>query len=148
MSANHALFSRDRRTSILSRSEEDNRIARKNRKEWSVSKSQVLLERQPDADEVRLLICWLFCCLIVGCSVNCCVLLFPETFRETSETKESAAGRQTSHSFAVPGGLIPAQSAEPSQPVACLATHAKHSQKLQYVHGHTPFQDITCPLQN
>ncbi|TNM89956.1 hypothetical protein fugu_004190 [Takifugu bimaculatus] len=42
---------RDRRTSILSRSEEDNRIARKNRKEWSVSKSQVLLERQPDADE-------------------------------------------------------------------------------------------------
>lgn len=43
----------DRRTSVLSRSEEDNRIARKNRKEWSVSKSQVLLERQPDADEVR-----------------------------------------------------------------------------------------------
>lgn len=43
----------DRRTSVLCRSEEDNRIARKNRKEWSVSKSQVLLERQPDADEVR-----------------------------------------------------------------------------------------------
>lgn len=43
----------DRRASVLSRSEEDNRIARKNRKEWSVSKSQVLLERQSDADEVR-----------------------------------------------------------------------------------------------
>ncbi|KAM8886809.1 dedicator of cytokinesis protein 5 isoform 2-T2 [Spinachia spinachia] len=41
----------DRRSSVLSRSEEDNRIARKNRKEWSVSKSQVLLERQSDADE-------------------------------------------------------------------------------------------------
>ncbi|XP_038560596.1 dedicator of cytokinesis protein 5 isoform X2 [Micropterus salmoides] len=41
----------DRRISILSRSEEDNRIARKNRKEWSVSKSQVLLERHSDADE-------------------------------------------------------------------------------------------------
>ncbi|TWW60672.1 Dedicator of cytokinesis protein 5 [Takifugu flavidus] len=47
----HQEPARDRRTSILSRSEEDNRIARKNRKEWSVSKSQVLLERQPDADE-------------------------------------------------------------------------------------------------
>ncbi|XP_071338354.1 dedicator of cytokinesis protein 5 isoform X2 [Trachinotus anak] len=41
----------DRRASVLSRSEEDNRIARKNRKEWSVSKSQVLLERQSDIDE-------------------------------------------------------------------------------------------------
>ncbi|KAA8592767.1 hypothetical protein FQN60_018222, partial [Etheostoma spectabile] len=41
----------NRRTSVLSRSEEDNRIARKNRKEWSVSKSQVLLERQSDADD-------------------------------------------------------------------------------------------------
>ncbi|XP_035022026.1 dedicator of cytokinesis protein 5 isoform X1 [Hippoglossus stenolepis] len=41
----------DRRASILSRSEEDNRIGRKNRKEWSVSKSQVLLERQSDTDE-------------------------------------------------------------------------------------------------
>nr|XP_046242635.1 dedicator of cytokinesis protein 5 isoform X3 [Scatophagus argus] len=41
----------DRRVSVLSRSEEDNRIARKNRKEWSVSKSQVLLERQSDVDE-------------------------------------------------------------------------------------------------
>lgn len=38
---------------MLSRSEEDNRIARKNRKEWSMSKSQVLLERLSDADEVR-----------------------------------------------------------------------------------------------
>uniref|UniRef100_A0A3Q2T550 Dedicator of cytokinesis 5 n=1 Tax=Fundulus heteroclitus TaxID=8078 RepID=A0A3Q2T550_FUNHE len=38
--------------SVLSRSEEDNRIARKNRKEWSVSKSQVLLEKQSDSDEV------------------------------------------------------------------------------------------------
>lgn len=44
----------DRRASVLSRSEEDNRIARKNRKEWSVSKSQVLLERQSDTDEVNL----------------------------------------------------------------------------------------------
>uniref|UniRef100_A0A096MDE6 Dedicator of cytokinesis 5 n=1 Tax=Poecilia formosa TaxID=48698 RepID=A0A096MDE6_POEFO len=42
----------DRRVSVLSRSEEDNRIARKNRKEWSVSKSQVLLEKKSDADEV------------------------------------------------------------------------------------------------
>lgn len=52
---NSSLLSRpsDRRTSMLSRSEEDNRIARKNRKEWSVSKSQVLLERPSDADEVR-----------------------------------------------------------------------------------------------
>ncbi|XP_066570294.1 dedicator of cytokinesis protein 5 [Amia ocellicauda] len=41
----------DRRTSVLSRSEEDNRIGRKNRKEWSVSKSQVLVERQADTDE-------------------------------------------------------------------------------------------------
>lgn len=38
---------------MVSRSEEDNRIARKNRKEWSMSKSQVLLERPSDADEVR-----------------------------------------------------------------------------------------------
>ncbi|TKS79108.1 Dedicator of cytokinesis protein 5 [Collichthys lucidus] len=44
----------DRRASVLSRSEEDNRIARKNRKEWSVSKSQVLLERQSDTDETPL----------------------------------------------------------------------------------------------
>ncbi|XP_034025433.1 LOW QUALITY PROTEIN: dedicator of cytokinesis protein 5-like [Thalassophryne amazonica] len=36
---------------FLSRSEEDNRISRKNRKEWSVSKSQLLLERQLDVDE-------------------------------------------------------------------------------------------------
>lgn len=50
---NARLFGRDRRASVWSRSEEDNRIARKNRKEWSVSKSQVLLERQPDVDEVR-----------------------------------------------------------------------------------------------
>uniref|UniRef100_A0A671X9T0 Dedicator of cytokinesis 5 n=1 Tax=Sparus aurata TaxID=8175 RepID=A0A671X9T0_SPAAU len=51
----YSLLSRpsDRRTSMLSRSEEDNRIARKNRKEWSMSKSQVLLERPSDADEVR-----------------------------------------------------------------------------------------------
>lgn len=79
----------------------------------------------------------------VDCSVNCCVFLSSETSRETSETKESAAGRQTSHSFAVPGCLIPAQSAEPSEPIACLATHATHSQKLQYVHVHTQLQDIT-----
>ncbi|XP_035514057.1 dedicator of cytokinesis protein 5 [Morone saxatilis] len=53
ISSQDSLLSRpsDRRTSVLSRSEEDNRIARKNRKEWSVSKSQVLLERQSDADE-------------------------------------------------------------------------------------------------
>ncbi|XP_041854443.1 dedicator of cytokinesis protein 5 isoform X2 [Melanotaenia boesemani] len=43
----------DHRASVLSRSEEDNRIARKNRKEWSVSKSQVLLETQSDADETH-----------------------------------------------------------------------------------------------
>ncbi|KAM6954210.1 dedicator of cytokinesis protein 5 [Aplochiton taeniatus] len=42
----------DRRASVLSRSEDDNRISRKNRKEWSVSKSQVLLERQSDTDEM------------------------------------------------------------------------------------------------
>uniref|UniRef100_A0A4W5LN69 Uncharacterized protein n=1 Tax=Hucho hucho TaxID=62062 RepID=A0A4W5LN69_9TELE len=36
---------------MLSRSGDDNRIGRKNRKEWSVSKSQVLVERQPDIDE-------------------------------------------------------------------------------------------------
>uniref|UniRef100_A0A673Z6M6 Dedicator of cytokinesis 5 n=1 Tax=Salmo trutta TaxID=8032 RepID=A0A673Z6M6_SALTR len=42
----------DRRASMLSHSEDDNRIGRKNRKEWSVSKSQVLVERQPDIDEV------------------------------------------------------------------------------------------------
>ncbi|XP_068594591.1 dedicator of cytokinesis protein 5 [Brachionichthys hirsutus] len=41
----------NRRSSVLSRSEEDNRIARKNRKEWSVSKSQVLLERPSDVDK-------------------------------------------------------------------------------------------------
>uniref|UniRef100_A0A673ZHR1 Dedicator of cytokinesis 5 n=1 Tax=Salmo trutta TaxID=8032 RepID=A0A673ZHR1_SALTR len=41
----------DRRASMLSHSEDDNRIGRKNRKEWSVSKSQVLVERQPDIDE-------------------------------------------------------------------------------------------------
>ncbi|KPP73966.1 dedicator of cytokinesis protein 5-like [Scleropages formosus] len=44
----------DRRASVLSRSEEDNRISRKNRKEWSVSKSQVLLERVSDTDEVSI----------------------------------------------------------------------------------------------
>lgn len=42
----------DRRASVLSRPEDDNRIARKNRKEWSVSKSQVIAERQSDAEEV------------------------------------------------------------------------------------------------
>ncbi|XP_054587287.2 dedicator of cytokinesis protein 5 isoform X2 [Nothobranchius furzeri] len=41
----------DRRASVLSRSEDDNRIDRKNRKEWSVSKSQVLLERLSDTEE-------------------------------------------------------------------------------------------------
>ncbi|XP_070820794.1 dedicator of cytokinesis protein 5 isoform X2 [Chaetodon trifascialis] len=53
VSSHDSLLSRpgDRRASVLSRLEEDNRIARKNRKEWSVSKSQVLLERQSDADE-------------------------------------------------------------------------------------------------
>ncbi|XP_071389833.1 dedicator of cytokinesis protein 5 isoform X1 [Centroberyx affinis] len=52
-SQDSSLLSRpnDRRASVLSRSEDDNRISRKNRKEWSVSKSQVLLERQSDADE-------------------------------------------------------------------------------------------------
>ncbi|XP_015198521.1 dedicator of cytokinesis protein 5 isoform X2 [Lepisosteus oculatus] len=40
----------DRRASVLSRSEEDNRIGRKNRREWNISKSQVLMERLPDAD--------------------------------------------------------------------------------------------------
>lgn len=43
----------DRRTSVLSRLEEDNKFSWKNRKEWSVSKSQVLLERKLDADEVK-----------------------------------------------------------------------------------------------
>ncbi|KAM9743108.1 dedicator of cytokinesis protein 5 isoform 1-T1 [Menidia menidia] len=41
----------DHRASVLSRCVEDNRIARKNRKEWSVSKSQVLLERLSDAED-------------------------------------------------------------------------------------------------
>ncbi|XP_030630565.1 dedicator of cytokinesis protein 5 [Chanos chanos] len=41
----------DKRASVLSRSEEDNGISRKNRKEWSISKSQVLLERVTDTDE-------------------------------------------------------------------------------------------------
>ncbi|XP_038868860.1 dedicator of cytokinesis protein 5-like [Salvelinus namaycush] len=54
-SSQDSLLSRDtandRRASMLSRSEDDNRIGRKNRKEWSVSKSQVLVERQPDMDE-------------------------------------------------------------------------------------------------
>ncbi|CAL8347289.1 unnamed protein product [Lota lota] len=55
VSSQDSLSSRpgDRRTSVLSRAaaEEDNRIGRKNRKEWSMSKSQVLLERPSDADE-------------------------------------------------------------------------------------------------
>uniref|UniRef100_A0A8C2ASG1 Dedicator of cytokinesis 5 n=1 Tax=Cyprinus carpio TaxID=7962 RepID=A0A8C2ASG1_CYPCA len=42
----------DSRVSVLSRSEEDNRISKKNRKEWSMSKSQVLLERPADSDEI------------------------------------------------------------------------------------------------
>ncbi|XP_064203622.1 dedicator of cytokinesis protein 5 isoform X2 [Anguilla rostrata] len=52
-SSQDSLLSRvsDRRASVLSRSEEDNRIGRKNRKEWSVSKSQVLVERPLDTDE-------------------------------------------------------------------------------------------------
>uniref|UniRef100_A0A8D3DSB5 Dedicator of cytokinesis 5 n=1 Tax=Scophthalmus maximus TaxID=52904 RepID=A0A8D3DSB5_SCOMX len=50
ISSQDSLLSRpsDRRASVM---EEDNRIARKNRKEWSVSKSQVLLERQTDTEE-------------------------------------------------------------------------------------------------
>ncbi|XP_057212417.1 dedicator of cytokinesis protein 5 [Triplophysa rosa] len=44
----------DSRVSVLSRSEEDNRISKKNRKEWSVSKSQVLLERPSNTDEISL----------------------------------------------------------------------------------------------
>ncbi|KTG32906.1 hypothetical protein cypCar_00042010 [Cyprinus carpio] len=42
----------DSRVSVLSRSEEDNRISKKNRKEWSMSKSQVLPERRADTDEI------------------------------------------------------------------------------------------------
>ncbi|XP_010874264.1 dedicator of cytokinesis protein 5 [Esox lucius] len=41
----------DRRASVLSHSEDDNRIDRKNRKDWSVSKSQVLVERHSNMDE-------------------------------------------------------------------------------------------------
>ncbi|XP_026884955.2 dedicator of cytokinesis protein 5 isoform X1 [Electrophorus electricus] len=41
----------DRRTSVLSGCEEDNRISKKNRKEWSMSKSQVLCERPIDTNE-------------------------------------------------------------------------------------------------
>uniref|UniRef100_A0A8C7D751 Dedicator of cytokinesis 5 n=1 Tax=Oncorhynchus kisutch TaxID=8019 RepID=A0A8C7D751_ONCKI len=37
--------------SLLLPGDNDNRIGRKNRKEWSMSKSQVLVERQPDIDE-------------------------------------------------------------------------------------------------
>lgn len=50
----------DSRVSVLSRSEEDNRISKKNRKEWSMSKSQVLLERPADTDEVPLYLFLLF----------------------------------------------------------------------------------------
>ncbi|XP_026124948.1 dedicator of cytokinesis protein 5-like [Carassius auratus] len=42
----------DSRVSVLSRSEEDNRISKKNRKEWSMSKSQVLPGRRADTDEI------------------------------------------------------------------------------------------------
>uniref|UniRef100_A0A8C6UVR0 Dedicator of cytokinesis 5 n=1 Tax=Neogobius melanostomus TaxID=47308 RepID=A0A8C6UVR0_9GOBI len=51
VSSQDSLLSRpsDNRASVLG---EDNRIARKNRKEWSVSKSQVLLEKL-DPEEVR-----------------------------------------------------------------------------------------------
>ncbi|XP_076849032.1 dedicator of cytokinesis protein 5 isoform X2 [Brachyhypopomus gauderio] len=38
-------------TTLLSRCEEDNRISKKNRKEWSMSKSQVLCERPVDTNE-------------------------------------------------------------------------------------------------
>ncbi|KAI4876095.1 hypothetical protein NFI96_024678, partial [Prochilodus magdalenae] len=41
----------ERRTQYLSHSEEDNRISKKNRKEWSLSRSQVLLERLADPNE-------------------------------------------------------------------------------------------------
>ncbi|KAL0979453.1 hypothetical protein UPYG_G00185280 [Umbra pygmaea] len=41
----------DRRASVLSHFEDDNRIDRKNRKDWSVSKSQVLVERKSNIDE-------------------------------------------------------------------------------------------------
>ncbi|XP_030225554.1 dedicator of cytokinesis protein 5 [Gadus morhua] len=54
LSSQDSLSSRpaDRRSSVLPHSAvEDNRIGRRNRKEWSVSKSQVLLERPADADE-------------------------------------------------------------------------------------------------
>uniref|UniRef100_A0A6Q2YYE6 Dedicator of cytokinesis 5 n=1 Tax=Esox lucius TaxID=8010 RepID=A0A6Q2YYE6_ESOLU len=49
----------DRRASVLSHSEDDNRIDRKNRKDWSVSKSQVLVERHSNMDEVTttIIIC-------------------------------------------------------------------------------------------
>lgn len=50
----------DSRVSVLSHSEEDNRISKKNRKEWSMSKSQVLLERPADTDEVPLYLFLLF----------------------------------------------------------------------------------------
>ncbi|KAJ8285850.1 hypothetical protein GJAV_G00031660 [Gymnothorax javanicus] len=52
-SSQDSLLSRvnDRRNTVLVHSEEDNRIGRKNRKEWSVSKSQVLVERSMDTDE-------------------------------------------------------------------------------------------------
>ncbi|CAL8249877.1 unnamed protein product [Boreogadus saida] len=54
LSSQDSLSSRpaDRRSSVLPRSAlEDNRIGRRNRKEWNVSKSQVLLERPSDTDE-------------------------------------------------------------------------------------------------
>ncbi len=45
---------------VPSRSEEDNRISKKNRKEWNMSKSQVLMERPAYTDEVPLYLCPLF----------------------------------------------------------------------------------------
>lgn len=123
---NRPVFGRDRRASVVSRSEEDNRIARKNRKEWSVSKSQVLLERQAAGDEVGAgSVGW-----SRDASADGSLVCSSETSGETSQTKESAAGRQTSHSVAVPGRLLPAQPVQPSEPPARLAAH---SQKLQYV---------------
>lgn len=59
----------DSRVSVLSRSEEDNRISKKNRKEWSMSKSQVLLERPADRDEV----CWFLLFMAGSERFNPCV---------------------------------------------------------------------------
>lgn len=139
----------DRRASILSRPEDDKRLGWRNRKEWSVSKSQVLLERQ-DADEVRPnrrrgfgVGVWPEALRPDVCVCVC--VSISDASGEAAATQEPPAGRPPPHPVPLPGGVVPAQPVQPSQPAARLPSHAAHATQLQYVCQTRPSDRHSAP---